>query len=133
MASGGGYWLLYRYDAENTLEETRLRERALRTLKATFPAVDTSVSNASRIVRFAHTRNLKQHRMSYLVTPHGVELEPLQRELLGGAVAPFEPGMQPIPSIVLAVPSEHFIPTPTAGDRHAIGRRPPVFPWVRLP
>ena len=95
MASGGGYWLLYRYDAENTPEETRLRERALRTLKTTFSAVDTSVSNASRIIRFAYTRNLKQHRMSYLVTPHDVELEPLQRQLLEGVAGGVGPEPEP--------------------------------------
>ena len=53
----------------------------------------------------------------------------------GGAVAPFDsadPGCRRSRASFLAVPSEHFLPTPTAGDRHAIDSRPPVFPWVLI-
>jgi KaiC/GvpD/RAD55 family RecA-like ATPase len=90
MASGGGYWLLYRYDAENTDADTTLRSRALQRLHDRFPAVDTSVFNASRIVRFAGTKNLKRGRQSYLITPHDIELQTLQREALVELVGPTE-------------------------------------------
>ncbi len=58
------------------------------------------------------------------------------RGLDGGSVAPFDaadPGCSRSRASFLAVPSGRFLPTTTAGDRHAIGSRPPVFPWVRLP
>jgi hypothetical protein len=35
--------------------------------------------------------------------------------------------MQPIPSTFPAIPTEHFLPTPTADDQLVIDSRPPVF------
>jgi AAA domain len=57
--SGHGWWLLFRVDQENTKEATELRRRVLAALKTTFPAVDTTSYNASRVMRCFGTLNVK--------------------------------------------------------------------------
>ncbi len=67
-SSGTGSWLLYRVAHENTRDKAELRRRVLMTLKGMWSEnIDTSVYNASRIVRLFGTVNLKNGERSSLV------------------------------------------------------------------
>ena len=94
--SGNGYWLLYPVDLPNDEPSRQLVEGVLRHLAARFDtdavSIDTSVSNASRIVALIGTQKVKgdatpdrpHRRSSMLAVPS--ELVPVPRERLAELV-----------------------------------------------
>lgn len=99
--SGNGYWLLYPVDLPNDPDAKRLVEGVLAHLAARFDtervAIDTSVSNASRIVALIGTLKVKgdptpdrPHRRSALLRVPG-DLVPVPSELLAALVPPTAP------------------------------------------
>ena len=98
--SGNGYWLLYPVDLPNDAEAKRLVDGALAHLAARFNseqvAIDTSVSNASRIMALIGTLKVKgdptpdrPHRRSSLLRAPA-DLAPVPRELLAALALPAE-------------------------------------------
>ena len=94
--SGNGYWLLYPVDLPNDEPSRQLVEGVLRHLAARFDtaavSIDTSVSNASRIVALIGTRKVKgdatadrPHRRSAILAVPS-ELVPVSRERLAELV-----------------------------------------------
>jgi len=94
--SGNGYWLLYPVDLPNDEPSRQLIEGVLRHLAARFDtdavSIDTSVSNASRIVALIGTQKVKgdatpdrPHRRSAILAVPS-ELVPVPRERLADLV-----------------------------------------------
>lgn len=99
--SGNGYWLLYPVDLPNDEPSRLLIEGVLRHLAARFDtdavSIDTSVSNASRIVALIGTLKVKgdptpdrPHRRSALLRVPA-DLVPVPSELLAALVPPTAP------------------------------------------
>ena len=96
--SGNGYWLLYPVDLPNDEPSRQLVEGVLRHLAARFDtdavSIDTSVSNASRIVALIGTRKVKgdatpdrPHRRSAILALPSAPV-PVPRERLAELVPP---------------------------------------------
>ena len=99
--SGNGYWLLYPIDLPNDPESKRLVDGVLAHLADRFNTplvtIDTTVSNASRIVAMIGTVKVKgdatkdrPHRRSGLLR-QPAELVPVGREMLEALVPPASP------------------------------------------
>ncbi len=89
--SGRGWWLLWRIDQANTLENAELRRRFLSALKERFPDVDVSVFNASRVARLFGTMNVKENaqRSGLVNVPDPLQVVPDELlEAVAGTLAP---------------------------------------------
>ena len=86
-SSGRGWWLLYHVDQPNTPDMADLRHRFLMALKAKFPGVDVSVSNASRVARMFGTMNLKDGAKRSLVSSAPDEIVVVDQALIEAIAA----------------------------------------------
>ena len=86
-SSGRGWWLLYHVDQPNTPGMAELRHRFLMALKAKFPGVDVSVSNASRVARMFGTMNMKDGAKRSLVSSVPDEIVVVNQALIEAIAA----------------------------------------------